>query len=302
MASTQKKLLITGATGKQGGAAIEALQASNGTPFQILAMTRNDNSPTAKSLASKPNVTVVVGDSSKPEKIFEEHKPIYGVFAVTAIPSGNKDASEEAQGYALVDASIKYGVEHFVFTSVDRGGEKSENNPTTIPHFLAKHNIEEYMKAQITANGSKMQTTILRPVAFMENLTADFMGKGFASMWARVGHKPLQLIATSDISLFAARAFQNPAAYQGRAISLAGDELNFDQGKKVFKETIGYNMPETFWFVGAGIRYMSAEMGTMFKWFADDGYGADINALRKEEPKLQDFSTWLKHTSGFRNK
>ncbi|EPE31954.1 NAD(P)-binding Rossmann-fold containing protein [Glarea lozoyensis ATCC 20868] len=297
MAAQQKKILITGATGKQGRAVIEALESANGTPFQILAMTRNANSANAKVLAAKPNVTVVTGDSTTPIAIFKEHKPIYGVFSVTVLSK----VPEDEQAKPLIDAAIENGVEHFVFTSVERGGDvKSDSNPTEIPHFKVKHVIEEYLKKQIAAKNSNMKWTILRPVAFMDNLTPDFMGKGFASMWAGIGQKPLQLIATSDIGLFAARAFNDPAKYQGRSISLAGDELNLKDGKKVFKETMGYDMPETFGFVGSGIKLASKEMGSMFSWFKSDGFGVDIQKLKQEEPKLQNFSTWLKNESGFK--
>ncbi|RDL36181.1 Uncharacterized protein BP5553_06793 [Venustampulla echinocandica] len=292
-----KKILITGATGKQGGAVIDALRSSS-TPFQILALTRNASSPKARTLASEPNVTVVEGDSTNPAPIFEKHRPIHGVFSVTAM---KKPGDEEKQAMPLIDEAIKNNVEHFVFTSVDRGGPgRSEQNPTNIPHFLSKHNIEEHLKSQIAAKKSNMQYTILRPVAFMDNLTPDFMGKGFASMWAGLGDKPLQLIATHDIGLFAARAFENPAAYKNKAVSLAGDELTLAQGKKVFKDTLGYDMPETFGFVGSGIKFMVKEMSTMFRWFKDEGYGADIPALKKEEPRLQNFSTWLTETSRFK--
>jgi uncharacterized protein YbjT (DUF2867 family) len=291
-----RKLLITGATGKQGGAVIESL-LSRSAPFEILALTRNASSKGAQSLASKPNITVVEGNVSSPAPVFSASKPIYGVFCVT-IPG--KEGDEEAQAKPLIDESIKNGVEHFVFTSVDRGGPGvSEKNPTGIDHFASKHRIEEYLKTQIAAAGSKMQWTILRPVAFMDNLTPDFMGKAFTSMWKGVGDKPLQLISVHDIGLFAARAFENPDEYKGRAITLAGDDLTLDQGKKVFKETVGYDMPETFGFVGSGIKYMITEVGTMFRWFKEVGYGADIPALRNEEPKLQDFSKWLKESSKF---
>ena len=297
MSTPQRKILVTGATGKQGRAVIEALEASSGTPFQILAMTRNANSAGAKALAAKPNVTIVEGESHKPNAIFEAHKPIYGVFSVTVFAK----VPEEEQAKPLIDASIARGVEHFVFTSVERGGDvKSDTTITDIPHFITKYNVEEYLKKQIAAKNSKMQWTILRPVAFMDNLTPDFMGKGFASMWAGIGQKPLQLIATSDIGLFAAKAFNDPAKWQGRSISLAGDELNLADAKKVFKDTMGYNMPETFGFVGSGIKMASKEMGSMFSWFKTDGFGADVKKVMEEEPKMQDFATWLKQSSGFK--
>lgn len=289
-----KKVLITGATGKQGGSVIDAL-LSSGSSFEILALTRNASSKSAQSLASKPNVTVVEGDPTSPASIFKAHSPIYGVFSMT-MPG--KAGAEEEQAKSLIDESVKNGVDHFVFTSVDRGGPgTSEKNPTNIEHFASKHRIEEYLKER-SGNGSKMGFTILRPVCFMDNLTPDFIGKSFASMWRGVGNRPLQLISVHDIGIFGAKALMNPE-YKGRAISLAGDELTLEQGRKVFKETMGYDMPEAFGFVGTGIKLMMKEMGTMFKWFATDGYGADIPALRKEEPALQDFGTWLKKSSKF---
>ena len=130
MSVPQRKLLITGATGKQGGGVIDALQASAESPFQILALTRNAQSASSKSLAAKPNVTVVEGESINAASIFEAHKPIYGVFSVTVI---GKSPSEEEQAKPLIDAAIQNGVEHFIFASVDRGGAKSEDNPPSSP-------------------------------------------------------------------------------------------------------------------------------------------------------------------------
>ncbi|KFY45612.1 hypothetical protein V494_00866 [Pseudogymnoascus sp. VKM F-4513 (FW-928)] len=291
-----RKILITGATGKQGGAVIDALLSSSSS-FQILALTRNASSKGAQSLASKSNVTVVEGDPSSPASIFQDHSPIHAVFSVTAVVVG-KPGAEESQAIPLIDESIKNKVDHFVFTSVDRGGPgTSEKNPTNIEHFASKHRIEEYLKEK-SGNGSKMAFTILRPVAFMDNLTPDFFGRAFASMWRGVGNKPLQLISVHDIGIVAAKALLNPE-YKGRVISLAGDELTLEQGRAVFQETMGYAMPETFGFVGTGIKLMMKEMGNMFKWFETDGFGADIVALRKEEPALQNFGTWLKESSKF---
>lgn len=291
-----RTLLITGATGKQGGAVISALQKlSTPTPFNILALTRNASSPSASHLASQPNITIVEGAIETPAPIFATHKSIYGVFCISNV---GKNEVEETK--PLIDESIKNGVNHFIFTSVERGGpEVSHRRPTYVHHFATKHEIEEYLKTQVAASGSKMQWTILRPVAFMDNLTPDFYGKGFAAMWKALDPKPLQLVCVKDIGVFAARAFNEPEKYHGRAISLAGDELTLEQGKKVFKEVLGYDMPESFGFVGTGLKMVSKELGTMFKWFGEYGFGADIEALRREEPTLRDLKIWLREDSKF---
>lgn len=292
-----RKLLITGATGKQGGAVIDAL-ISRSAPFQILALTRNASSVKAKSLASKPSVTVVEGDYASASRIFSNHGPIYGVFLVTTM---GKAGEEEAQATPIITEAAKAGVEHVVFTSVDRGGAgKSEVNPTNVPHFASKHRIETLLKEK--AAEAKMKWTILRPVGFMDNYTPGFIGRAAATLWASLGDTPMQVISVHDIGVFGARAFLDPDAYNGRAIALAGDVLTFEQGEKVFKESLGYEMPKTYGFVGSAIKYMVKDVGIMFAWFKSDGYGADIPALRKEEPELQDFGTWLKETSQFKEK
>ncbi|KAH7317838.1 putative NmrA-like family domain-containing protein 1 [Rhexocercosporidium sp. MPI-PUGE-AT-0058] len=251
-----RKLLVVGATGKQGGSLIEALSTIL-PPFKIIALTR-DTASSAKPLASRPNITIREGDFSQPSPFFASHKDIYGVLSM-AMP--RTKVSEEDQAKPLIDESIKYGVNHFVFTSVDRGGEASDKTPTDIHHVATKHLIEHYLKEQTSRSGSKMQWTILRLVAFFYNMTPDFMGKGFASMWAGVGSKPIQLISSRAVGLFAAKAFPKPDKFQGKAISLAGDESTLVQARKVFRETLGYDMPETFGVVGKGIEFAVGRLG-----------------------------------------
>jgi nucleoside-diphosphate-sugar epimerase len=206
--------------------------------------------------------------------------------------------TEEKQGKDLVDSALANNVQHFVYTSVERGGEaKSYENPTPIPHFISKHNIEHHL---VDAAGDKMKWTILRPVAFMENATPDFMGKGFATMWSlAVKEKPLQLVAISDIGHFGAQAFINPDEYAGKSISLAGDSLSFEDANEVFKSKVGTDMPKTFSFIGSAIMWGVADVGKMFQWFYTDGYGADVPALKKAHPGLLSFGEWLEKESKF---
>ncbi|KAI1011632.1 hypothetical protein LB504_002517 [Fusarium proliferatum] len=297
-----RAILISGATGKQGGAVLNRLVKQK-AGVEILAVTRNPNSPSAQKLLEKsPNIKLVQGDLSDAAAIFKNARqvtkhPIWGVFSVQS-PMGQGDGAEVAQGKGLVDASLDAGVKFFVYTSVDRHGQDSLNNPTQVPHFITKHEIEKHLISRTT--GTDMQWFIIRPVAFMENLTDNFLGKSFVTAWKLVvKNKPLQLVTVTDVGVAGAQAFLQPEKYAGRAVSLAGDELTLEEFEKIFKEKTGRDLPYTYSLVVYPIMAMVKELGYMFKWFKDQGFGADLKALRKEYPELMTFGTWLETDSDF---
>ncbi|OCL09862.1 putative NmrA-like family domain-containing protein 1 [Glonium stellatum] len=272
--SQSKTLLITGATGKQGGAVIQAIRASEmASAFNIVAVTRSIASKSAQALASHPNVFLVEGDLDDPAAIFKQIGPVWGVFSVQIASPGSNQ--EELQGKALVDASIANGVSHFVYTSGDRGGPiKSPNNPTAVGNFVAKYNVEKHLEKEAAASAHGMTYTILRPVTFFENLSLDRHGLGFARLWEQIGDKKLQLVSTKDIGWFAAQAFFHPDKFQNAALSLAGDELTQREGAVIFNEIVGKEMPMAPCLVGSALKFFMKEaLGTMFQWFKDEGYG-----------------------------
>lgn len=302
-------ILVTGATGKQGGATVDALLASpsGSSDFTILAVTRSPNSASAQSLISKsPNIKILSGDLNDVPGLFNSakavHSNIWGVFSVQVpMGKGQTTQTEEIQGKALVDEALKHGIKQFVYSSVERGGEKTSfDNPTPIPHFISKHNIEHHLVEK--AQGTDMNYTILRPVAFMENWSSGFFGKMFGAMWSSAlpADRKLQLISVQDIGYFAAQAFTNPDQYRNRAVGLAGDELTLDQANKIFMEKTGSPAPATYGFLGAGLMWGVKEVGTMFGWFRDVGYGVDIPALKKEHPGLLSLGDWIEKHSAFK--
>ena len=302
---TARTLLVTGATGKQGGALIAALLAKPTQPFEIYALTRDKTSRSAQSLASKPNVHVIQGNLSNADAILKQVPQPWGVFSVTMPIKGAKQ--EEQQGKAMTKAAIDAGVRHIVFTATDRGGDvRSEIDATPIPHFQSKFNIEKdiIQKAKESKQGTTW--TFLRPVAFMENLSNDFLGKGFLAMWRLNGvDRPLQLISTKDIGKIAAEAFLNADGeeYRNKAISLAGDELSPAQAATIFKETTEMEIPTTYSFVGSALRWgLKEQLGLMFDWFRTDDFGVDVKATRKRYPFMQDFGTWLAEDSAWAKK
>lgn len=302
-----RALLITGATGQQGGAVIDALLAKRSEDFTILAVTRNAESAAAQRLASKsPLIRIVEGDLGSVPSLFSSAKTaagtasIWGVYSVqVSMGKGASLESEVQQGTALVDESIKNGVRHFVYSSVERGGdERSWDNPTVVPHFITKHKLEHHLRD--SAAKSDMGWTILRPVAFMDNLQPGFPGKVFlTALRNTLQGKPLQWVATSDIGFFGAEAFHNPAAWDKKAVGLAGDELTFTDLSKKFEVATGSPAGTTFGVFGTALKYGVKELGTMINWFRDEGYRADIAALRKVHPGLMNMETWLKTKSAF---
>ncbi|KAK8086798.1 NmrA-like family protein [Apiospora phragmitis] len=317
MSSSPRTFLIVGATGQQGGAVLAALSKlisandNKATPPKILALTRSaTDSHKAQALTSKYpalGLTVVQGDTKDTAPIFAAHPDITAVFLYTTPPN------EEAQALPLLEhvfssSSSARKIQHIVFSSVDRGGDAASwENPTEIAHFKSKHEIELRLRDLCSSSPSPIKYTILRPVAFMDNLNpGSLFGPVFASMWATMpAERPLQVVSVRDIGLFGAKALlagpDDATLGSNRAIGLAGQELRFEEARDVFRRVGGgqRELPQAPWIVGKGVRWAIGEVGTMFRFFEEKGYGVDIEALRRQEPELQDLETWLKKSSKF---
>lgn len=295
-----KNILVTGATGKQGGALIKALLANNSpAQYHIYALSRDINSSKSKSLAAQPNVTVIQGNWDDFNSIFSQlPKPLHGVFSVQLALNHVK---EEIQGKALVDAAAAHGVKHFVYASVERGGPvKSDTTPTYVPHFISKHNIEKHLIK--VAETNDFQYTIIRPVAFMDNFTNDFPGRAISTLFRLNGADvKTQHIASTDIGKLAAVVVQNPDKYQGRALSLASESLSWNDQNAIFRKVTGKDVPRTFDFLGRMIHFFAYELaGKMFDWFKNDGFGADVNEFRDVVPDMMSFEDWLRTESDWK--
>lgn len=314
-----RAILITGATGQQGGAVLNALIARQPSDFLLLAVTRNAQSPGAKRLAAKsPSVRLVEGDLNNVPGLFKSATkaagtvPLWGVYSVqVSMGSGVTLEGEVRQGKAMIDESIKAGIKHFVYSSVDRGGnERSWDNPTPVPHFKTKHEIEHHLRNSAdrtkdrtspNASGTTTNTmgwTILRPAIFMDNLAPGFAGKVFLTMLRDIiKEKPLQWVATKDIGKFAAEAFHDPETWNHRAIGLAGDELTFSQLSLAFQKVTGKPVGTTVGLLGKALKHGVSEMGTMVEWFRNEGYGADLLENKRVVPDMMTMEMWLKESA-----
>jgi uncharacterized protein YbjT (DUF2867 family) len=264
--TTERTILITGITGKQGGAVARTLKGSG---FKLRGMTRKLESDQAKAFA-RDGVEMVAGDLDDESSLRKALAGAWGVFAVQNTWEAGVEKEEE-QGKRQARLAREAGVQHYVYSSVG-----SAHKNTGIPHFDNKWRIEEVVRGL-----NFPSHVVLRPVFFMENLLAPGTLNGDTLALAVKPETKLQMVAVADIGRYGARAFTDAAGLNGRAIDLASDELTLPEAAKVLSNALGRTI--TFTSVPIDqVRQFSEDAAIMFDWFNRIGYSADIPALERE--------------------
>src|ERR1700751_60099 len=264
--TSNRTILITEATGQQGGAVAQALQGSG---FHLRAMTRKPDSERAAALA-RQGIEIIKGDLDDEAALRAALAGVWGVFGVQNAGEAGPER-EETQDKRLATLAREAGVEHYVYTSVG-----SADKQTGVPHFDNKWRIEE------TGRGLRFPShVILRPVFFMENLLAPYSLQGPTLAWALGPDTKLQMIAVEDIGWFGARAFTDAAALNRREIDLAGDVRTMPEAAEILTEALG--RPIAFAQTPIEqVRQYSKDTALMRQWFERVGYSADIAGLERE--------------------
>ena len=284
MVNEDRTVLVTGATGRQGGAVVRHMLPKG---WKLRALTRNTSNHAAQELASK-GIELMQGDLEDPASLLRAVQGVYGIYSVQDFWAVGA-RREVQQGKNLGDAAKKAGVKHFVYSSVG-GAERS----TGIPHWESKWEVEKYIRSL------GLPATVLRPVSFMETYYIDQVEigilKGKLTDPIRAD-KPYQTIATDDIGAFAALAFERPKDFIGLELEIAGSELTNSEAAKVFSRVLG--KPVKFQKLPLPLVrvVLGKEFYQMFRWFNESGYKADIPGLRRKYPEvpLQSLEEWLRN-------
>src|SRR5215471_7153632 len=283
MTNADKSVLITGATGRQGGAVIDHMLAKG---WRLRALTRSPSGAAAKRLANR-GVEIVQGDLEDPASLKPAAHGVYGVYSVQDFWAvGAK--REVQQGKNLADAAKQAGVSHFVYSSVG-GAERNSR----IGHWESKWEVEKYIRQL------GLPATMLRPAAFMENYYIDQVEVGILKgklMDAVRGDKPYQTIAADDIGGFVALAFDRPGEFIGTELEIAGSELTNLEAAQVFSRVLGKTVKFRRLPMPMVRLLLGKEFYEMFRWFNESGFKADIGELRRRYPevRLQTLEEWLR--------
>jgi uncharacterized protein YbjT (DUF2867 family) len=275
----EKNILVTGATGRQGGAVVRHLLQHG---FKVRAITRDPEKPSSQSLKAK-GVEIFKGDMEDVPSLHQAMKGVYGVFSIQNYwEKGIGYDGEIRQARNLAQVASNENVSHFVQSSL-----AGCDNAKGVEHFESKWEIEKII------DSLHLPRTFIRVVFFMENFIDNrkLLFPGLAG--ALESDTRLHMISVDDIGWFVAESFANPAVYLGKAVDIAGDSLTVAEIKQVYKNVTGKspsNFKLPFWIM----KVLSSENAKQLQWNNEVGWRFDIQKAREIHPEIISFEKFLK--------
>ncbi|WP_033212539.1 NmrA family NAD(P)-binding protein [Kitasatospora phosalacinea] len=238
-------VLVTGATGRQGGAAARALLA-RGVP--VRALVRDPDAPRARAV-EELGARLFVGDLTEPATLAAAVDGVRAVFSVQ-MPAhtgqGFDFAGEVSQADNLMTAARAAGVEQFVQSSTSGAGQHTEA-PGWHEGRWAALEAPLGTKAAIQDRLRELDFpywTLLKPAFFMENFEPAmrfYFPRGVEGGLVTVV-KPgthLALVAARDVGRAVAAAVSAPAEFHRVELELAGDYLTMTEIAEILSRAAG---------------------------------------------------------------
>ncbi|MFJ1648889.1 NmrA family NAD(P)-binding protein [Streptomyces sp. NPDC088258] len=288
-------VLVSGATGRQGGATARALLAA-GVP--VRALVRDPVSERARAVAAL-GAELVTGDLYEPDTVRRAAEGARAVFSVQ-MPDMTDLAgdSEWVQGRNLIDAAREAGVAQFVHASVS-GADQHRSVPGWAEGKWAS--MEHYMETKSALQERVREAgfrnwTLLKPSFFMENflLPSLLLPKGIEGGLVTVLRPgtELSLVAVADIGAAAAAAFAEPERFHGVELELASEQLTMTEVVEVLSRALGVELtapdmtPEEAGVVGI------PQLLTGHEWLNQVGQPARPEYARALGIPLTGFAEW----------
>ena len=190
--SPSTRLLLTGATGNVGAAALQALlrQRPAGTEIAVATRSANDDA-----LDGAVDVERVPFDFTTPETVAPALRGVTGLLLVR--PPAISDVARYLR--PVVQAAVAAGVGHVVFLSL----QGAQYNP-----FVPHHQVEGYLK------NSTLRYSLLRPSFFMQNLSTTHRDdiRWHDQLVLPAGHARTSFVDAVDVGAAAARLLLAPPA------------------------------------------------------------------------------------------
>lgn len=286
----KKSILVTGATGAQGGSvARHLLQQEN---IEVKCFTRDITSEKALAL-QEAGAILIAGDLSNKKALVDAMKDCTGAFGVTNFWEHYYD--ELQHGYNLIDAAEEAQLEHFVFSTLDSPEELSKEK-FSVPHMETKAKMEKYCRSR------NVPATFVHVAFYFENFLNYFPPtkdkSGQYSFGFPQGETPLAGIAIEDLGGIVSHIFENKEEFMNQRVGAVGEDMKSSEyaaqmsevlGKTVIYQHIPQMIYASFGFPGA------EELASMFAF--NEAFipnrKSDLKASKKIYPEMQSFKQWL---------
>ncbi|PSK93723.1 uncharacterized protein YbjT (DUF2867 family) [Murinocardiopsis flavida] len=298
MSTDSAPVLVTGATGKQGGATLRALRAAGVT---VRALVRDPHSDRAEAVAAL-GAELVTGDLHDRDSVVRAAKGARAVFSVQ-MPGMNAAGfdfdSEVAQGVNLIEAARAAGVPQFVHTSVAGAGQHTESPGWADGRWApmeAPMNAKSAIQDRVRAAGFP-HWTLLKPGFFMENFLpsmAYMFPRGIDGGLVSIlrPETRLSLVAVDDIGAAAAAAIADPQRFDGIELELASDFLPMTEIAAVLSRTLGTRLAAPDMTEEEAVAAGMPPMGASHAWLNEIGQPARPQYARDLGIPLTGFEQW----------
>ena len=305
-------IVVTGATGAQGGGLVHAILEDPNRTFAVRAVTRNAKSDRARELA-RLGADVVTADLDDLASLKRAFKGAFGAYCVTNYWEHFSPEKETRQAINLAEAAKAAKLEHVIWSTFEDTRKWVPLADTSMPTLMGKYKVPHFdAKAEANPVFSDLgvPTTLLLTSFYWDNLIYFGMGpqKGPDNVYAitlPMAERRLPGIARDDIGRCAYGIFKAGTKYIGRTVGIAGEHLTGDGMAAALSEALG--VPVRYDTVSAdayrALGFPGADdLGNMFQFKRDfNGYfcGArDVARSRALHPSLQSFATWLENNKG----
>ena len=277
-----KVILVTGATGKQGGAVARHLLSSG---FSVRALTRRLDSSQARRLQEQ-GAELVLGDLEDPRSLERAATGVDGVFSVQNYWEPRVGYEGEIrQAKFLADAAKQAGVAHYVQSTM-----ADAVSFHGVEHFESKAVVEHYIDL------IGLPRTFIGTVYYMDNLLDPKMGGAmtFPVLSGTLYPQTLfHMIAVDDIGAMAAAVFRNPDQFIGEKLNVAGDVLTVGKMKDLYHHVMG-RRPRAYWIPAWMLRLMNKEFAKQLHWHNRVGWTFTPERARNMHPGLMSFEQFLR--------
>ena len=291
--STTAPALVTGATGRQGGATARALLAA-GVPVRALVRDPTTNRAMAVEALGAELVTGDLRDRDSVIRAAEGARAVFSVQMPERTADGFDFDGEVVQGVNLVEGAKAAGVPQFVHTSVTGAGQHTAAPDwVVVPATMkAKSAIQDRVRA-----AGFTHWTLLKPGFFMDNFLPS-MGflfpRGVEGGLVSVLRPKtrLSLVATEDIGAAAAAAILAPERFDRVELELASDYLSMAEIAEVLSRALGVRLSAPDMTEEEALAAGMPAMGAHHQWLNVVGQPGRPQYARDLGIPLTSFETW----------